>query len=131
MENNDKDLLTVNDLRKYMLETHGQSLTVKWIRHKLEEKYGERLVICQKRGMDDIIILSGTASSLLYEFRQEQCSDDVSKEKDRIIKLAADLIAQDIEVIESDPSTYFSVDDIDIEKQLRMMPPSLKNLIYH
>ena len=114
MESSDRDLLTVNDLRRYMQETHGQTLTVKWICYKLAEKYGDRVDICQKRGMDDVIVLSRTASSLLYEFRQKQCSDDVSKEKDRIIKLAADLIAQDIEGIESDPSTYFSEGDIDI-----------------
>ena len=47
----------------------------------------------------------------------------------RIIKLAANLIAQNIEGIESDPDTYFSVDDIGIEEQLSMTPSSLKHLI--
>ena len=67
----------------------------------------------------------------MYEFIQKQCFDNVFKEKDRIIKFAANLIAQDIEGIESDPASYFSVDDIDIEYQYNMMPSSLKNFITH
>ena len=78
--------------------------------------------------MDDVIFLSRTASSLLYEFIQKQYFDDVSKEKVRMKKLAADLRTQVIEGIESDSATYFSVYDIDIGKQLSMMAFLLKNL---
>ena len=66
--------------------------------------------------MGDVIFLSRTASNLLYVFIQKQCFDDV------IIKLAVNLITDDIESIESDPVTHFSVDDFAIEKQFSMMP---------
>ena len=131
MENNDRDLLTVNDIRRCMRKTYVKTFSVKWMSYKLKEKCGDRLVRCQKRGMDDVIFLSRTASSLLCEFIQKQCFDGVSNEKDRIITLAAELIAQDIKGIESDLATYFSFDEIDVEKQLNMMTFSLKNLISH
>ena len=55
----------------------------------------------------------------------------MSEENNDIISLAANLIAQDIESIESNPLTHFSVDDFAIEKQLSMMPSRLKSLISH
>ena len=122
MENYDRDLLTVNDIRRYMQVTHVKTLSVKWIRYKPNEKHGDRLVRCQKRGVDDVIFLSRTASSLLYEFIKKQCFDDVSQENDRIIKSTANSIAQDSEGIESDLAAYFSVDDIAIGEQLSLMP---------
>ena len=64
-----------------MQETYGQKFTVKWIRYNFKEEYGDTLVIYQKRGVDDVNILSQKASSLLYDFRQKQCSDVVSKER--------------------------------------------------
>ena len=67
----------------------------------------------------------------MYEFIQKQCFDGVSNEKDRIITLAAELISQDIKGNESDLATYFSFDEIDVEKQLSMMTFSLKNSISH
>ena len=62
--------------------------------------------------MGDVIFLSRTASSLLCEFIQKQCFDD------GIIKLAVNLIAEDIESIEFYPVTHFSVDDFAIKNNL-------------
>ena len=84
--------------------------------YKFEGKYGGTLALCQKCGMGDVIFLSWTVSSLLYEFIHKQCFHD------GIIKLAVNLIAEGNESIEYDPVICFSVDDFAIEKQLSMMP---------
>ena len=94
---------------------------------KLQDYFGENVIITELNGKRNVITLRKTARVILYEFHQNQSLSDSEKEKRNIIKTAANLIKSDIKSIESAKNEYPSVSDIEsIEKNLEYLPERLK-----
>jgi hypothetical protein len=59
LEDNDEEQLTLKDLANKMTECLAESdnatYSNKWLRHKLEEKYGDSLFISESEGLSNIV----------------------------------------------------------------------------
>jgi hypothetical protein len=97
------------------------------MKSKLQDYFGDNVIITELNGKWNVITLRKTARVILHEFHQNQSLSDPEQEKRNIIKTAANLIKSDIKSIESAKNEYPSVSDIEsIEKNLEYLPESLK-----
>ena len=105
--------------------------TTKWLKSKLISHYGDSLVIANMDGCKDVLYLKESANKLLYQFYDEGRKTDVDDEKERIIKLAANLIKRDIVDISCNKNQYFSLNDLDEQNMLSYIPNSLLLMLKH
>ena len=91
-EHDENSYLTLSDMQKKMSELISTPYTTKWLKSKLISHNGDSLVIANMDGCKDVLYLKESANKLLYQFYDEGRKTDVDDEKERIIKLAANLI---------------------------------------
>ena len=95
-KHDENSYFTLSDMQKKMSELISTPYTTKWLKSKLISHYGDSLVIANMDGCKDVLYLKESAYKLLYQFYDEGRKTDVDDEKERIIKLAANLIKTDI-----------------------------------
>ena len=100
MEKNEESYLSIDDLQKYMGTLTESPYTTGWIKSKLEQHYGDSIVIANMKGCKDVIYFRKSAHNLFYEFYKEGQHKDSTSEKHCILKLAANLIRNDIKVLD-------------------------------
>ena len=129
LEENEDSYLTICDLQKKMSEFIETPYTTKWIKSKLCSHYGDSIVIANMEGREDVLYFKESANNLLYKFYQVGRKDAIESDKQRVIKLAASLIKNDISDLASNRNQYFSLDNIAENHQLSLLPESLLLLL--
>ena len=127
LEDNDDEQLTVSDLVKKMQEVLGESANKpysnRYMKDKLEEHFGENIIITNLHGKPNLVTLRKTAASILNEFHAKDANP--VQEKMNIVETAAKLIRSDIKLVSTCSEKYPSV-ETDVHKHLELLPPSLK-----
>ena len=85
-------------------------------------------MIAKCNGCKDVIYFNDSVKSLLYDCSRRSRLENNNEEKLRITKLAEELIRSDIQEINTDKQSYFSLNDLDISMLLHI-PESLQYFI--
>ena len=73
-----------------------------WMKFKLNEHYGEQIVLTEPQGKSNVVTFRKTASSILHSFYTKGINNQTEEEeKMKIIKTAAELIRSDISAMET------------------------------
>ena len=133
LEENDDEQVTINDLVQEMesllLSSDHDAFSSKHMKRRIKEHFGDRIVITNNNGKNDVVTFLTTASSILQEHYQKPKSGNYEEEKIRIIKAAAYLIKNDIKICTSNSANeFFPSIESDLEV-LEFLPNSLKVLL--
>ena len=85
--------------------------TARWIKKKLSQHYGESIVIGNMKDARILFILETVQIIYSMNFTEGQNKDIVS-EKERVIKLAANLIKNHIKALDCNKNHYFSFSEL-------------------
>lgn len=66
---------------KHLQKSDYQAYTLRYMKEKLKEHFGDKLTITDLSGRKDILILQNTASEILNEFYKSKISKDTEKQK--------------------------------------------------
>ena len=123
LESNDEEQLLVVDLiskmEEYLKESDCKAYDRRHMKRKLEEHYGESVIISGKSGKGDIVTLKETADQILRSYHAKSKDCDPELQKIHIIEAAARLIKSDVKAYErAKKDTYPSTDDLTTEKTM-------------
>jgi hypothetical protein len=116
LQQNEDEQITVTDLAKKMFEHCGDDETdgVQHAKNKLKEHFGDKIIISELNGKQNVVIFRKTVRSILQEFfEQSNRYQSTEEEKLSIIKTAAKILKT--EILSSDVSMkalYPSLDEI-------------------
>ena len=129
---NDDEQVTVGGLVTKMeefLDEHTSAYSAKYMKTKLKEYFGDRIIIAEINGKADVVTFRTTASTILQEYhKQRKDGLDTESEKMSIIETAAKLIKCHIKSIKCDRDWYPVIRE-DIQESLRFLPDSLVKLL--
>lgn len=128
LQENDDVQISVADLVEKMKEyCVKEAYTAKYMKAKLEEHFGNNIVITSSGTKANVVTLRATASHILNQFYESPKLQDSEQEKLRLVQAAAELIKSDIKSRESTGDAYPSSDDIaSLEKNSDFVPESLR-----
>lgn len=129
LDNVDYEQLTMSDLVTIMrrkLSHPEKAYSKPYMKKKLQDHYGEKIVFIEDKGIKDIICLKQTADSILRNYYNSPKSPDPNIQKKQLIETAAQLIKNDIKEMGSNKDTY---PDIVPEDMLSYLPDSLVCLL--
>ena len=131
---NDNEQTSINDLTNKMQEfldgTGYQAYTGKYMKQKMQDHFGDKIIVAEVNGKANIVTFRSTASSILSEFYHQPKKDDCEKEKLRLVTTAALLIKNDIKAVTTGRDNYPSSQDMAFtEKALDFIPHSLQVLL--
>ena len=105
LEENDDEQITVNDLMDKMEDILDGSeycaYTRKHMQSKLEEHFGDSIVITHVNGKSNVVTFGSTAKAVLQEFCNSQQKSDPNTEKLWFVQTAAKLTMSDIKSVET------------------------------
>ena len=130
LKENDEEQLTIQDLVLKMGQLCENPFSLKHMKRRLLDYFGERVIITEMKGKPNIITLRSTASNILQKFYSLPKPEDTEQQKLRVIETAAKLIHTDIKTVDTRKDIYPSAEDISTpEKRLTYLPESLKILL--
>ena len=127
LKQNEEEQITVLDLVNRMKEVCGEkSYGVQYTKQKLQEYFGDSVIITEMNGKQNVVTLRKTAKSILHEFYFENKCKSSEEEKVKLLKAAAQIIQSEIKSVYSDKSVYLSPTEISsIESNTQFIPGSL------
>lgn len=106
--------------------TGDEAYTNKYMKAKLQEHFGDKIIIATIKNVANVVTFQQTASSLIHEFYCQPRNDDEDETK-RIIETAARLIKSDIKNIYVSGDVYpTSAKMSTIEETLNFVPDLLQ-----
>ena len=105
LQENEEDQLTISDLVVKMQEyldtdSNEAAYSNRYMKTKIEEYFGDDVIITSMHRKANIVTLRRTASSILHDFYLQQKSNlDPEQEKFEIIDAAAKLILSDLKLV--------------------------------
>ena len=106
IKENDDEQVTISKLVEIMKEKGGESFCSKYMRQKLEQYFGDQILITDSIERHSVVTLRETAASILYEFQQRPKDQDSDSEKLSIIKTAANLLKSEMKSVETNRDAY-------------------------
>ena len=106
LQDNDDEQITFTDLRQKMhqclLESghNVEPFTEKHLRQKLEDHFGDTIIVTSIRGKASVVTFRSTAEKILKQFAQNK-EKDIEVEKLHLIKTAALLLLSDIKSMDA------------------------------
>lgn len=138
LEEHDDEQITLSDLVSKMneyLKENGSNekkcepYSVKHMKRKLEEHFGDKILITEVNGLPNVVTFKATASSILSVFFNSSETDDCDKNL-RLVKTVAQFLKSDIKGIKTSKDTYPSFSDLSsVHHNLAYIPESLKLLL--
>ncbi|XP_073423248.1 uncharacterized protein [Dendrobates tinctorius] len=133
LEDNDEEQLTVTDLAKkmteYLLEGDSAAYSNRWLRYRLEERYGDSLFIAECEGLPNIVTFREKTRIILRDYFRSQETDEEAQKR-AIIETAAKLIKSDIKsMIPSSTDEYPKTSSLECQSALDCLPLSLLCLL--
>lgn len=131
---NDEEQISINDLIEKMgnfLQGTGlQPYGFTFMKEKLQENFGDEIIITEINGCPNIVTFRSTASSILNAFYRQPKSEDLEAEKMRLIEAASNLIRTDIKSVVQDKAIYpTSLSVSSVEDCTAFIPKSLQLLL--
>ena len=128
LEENDNEQITVGESVLKMKEYCGEdSYTPKYMKKRITEHFGNKVIISEINGKPNVVTLRSNAASILHEFYDRPKQQDADAERRRNIETAANLIKNDIKMVETSKINYPLVNDISsIDKNVDFIPISLR-----
>lgn len=128
IKNEDEQL---TDLTKKMAEslegTEEEAYSVFYMKKKLEEHFGDQIIISSTKKKPYVVTFTHNVASIVHEFYTKPQTDDVEKEKSRIVETAARLIKSEVMNIDSSSETYpASAEMSSVDTALEFVPDLLQ-----
>ena len=109
------------------LDSGAEPYSKKWMREKLLEHFGQRIVICSLNGKPDVVTFLAKASTILHDFYGESKNEDPEAEKLRMIETVAKLIKNYIKQEKIDQSCYpLAANLSNVDEAVAFLPESLR-----
>ena len=103
------------------------SYTPKYMKKRVIEHLGDDVIITEITGKPNVVTFRSNAASILHKFFERPKQQDDNVEKLRIIETAANLIKNEIKLVETSKINYPLADDISsIEQNLDFIPITLR-----
>lgn len=132
LEKNDDEQVTISDLvnkmRDHLVNTNIQPYTNKHMKEELKTHFGNRIVITEVGGKQNVVTFQTTAANILQSFHEKN-AHDIGDEKTNIIETAAKLIKQDIKAIVQGKDEYPTTDDLVPDKAIQFLPQCLQQFL--
>lgn len=129
---NDDEQVTIADLIEKMKEsltgTDIEPYSFPHMKQELLNYFGDRIIITEINGKQNVVTFQTTASKILHEFHQKSTTNLID-EKKSIIQTAGRLIKQDIKNIVQNRDFYPTVEDINENCAFEYLPESLQELL--
>lgn len=109
----------------------GEVPETRYLYKKIEEAFGDDIMLCKNRGKDPILCYKNMGTTLLSEAWYGNRCEDTQEERLRIVKLAAQIICEDVrsEVYECEtypiPHKFLDNAEEDIPKSLKVLIDSM------
>lgn len=136
LEENSDEPISVKDLvilmSDFLKPLEVEPYSTRYMKMKLHEHFGERLVMTSLSTKGCVVTLRRTALSILHEFHRnfKNMSNNTEDEKIQIIKTAAKLIECDVKSIDSVTDAYPSLDTIkSVDSAVAYVPNTLQVLL--
>ena len=134
LERNDEEQITITDLIELMkqkLEENGNPETDPYsfphMKKKLEEYFGNRIIITSINGKPNVVTFYSTASTTLQQFYSQSRSDDAEEDKLRLVETAAKIIKNDIKSLATSSESYPDISSLSsVDEAVCALPESLK-----
>ena len=129
LQENDDAQLIISDLVRKMLEFLNDSsenvYSNRYMKDKVENYFGENVIITNVNGRPNVVTLRKTATSILNEFHKQQRNDDPEAEKMNIVITAAKLIKSDIKLVSTCSENYPTI-KTNVQSHIDFLPSTLK-----
>jgi hypothetical protein len=133
LQQNEDEQITVTDLVKKMSEHCGddEAYGVQYMKNRLKEHFGDKIIISEINGKQNVVTFRNTVRSILQEFFEQSNSyQSTEEEKLSIIKTAAKILKTEILSSEvSMKALYPSLDEISAQDNMKYVPESLQVLL--
>ena len=134
LSENDEEQTTVGDLvskmEAYLEGTGLEAYTPKYMKIKLQEHFGENVIITELDGRPNVVTFRRTAESVLHQYFSQPKSTDCETEKKKLVEAAAQLIKNDIKSVHLSNEHYPSTEELSsLQDALDFIPESLKTLL--
>ena len=135
LEENDDEQITVSDLIRRMEDnlsgSHHIAYGAQHMKNKLQEVYGDRIIITEINGKPNVVTFRSTAKAVLQDFYQQgKVKSDVEAEKVRVVETAAKLIRNDIKAMEISNTVYPTCEEMASEDAcISFLPETLRVLL--
>ena len=117
-------------MNKFLIDTEESAYDKRHMKRKLEDFYGENIIISGGIGRPLIVTYRQTAHSILQDYFKRSATNDIELEKIQLIEAAARLLHSEIkENVESSKDTFPTQEDLNLEKSLSYIPQLLKLLL--
>jgi hypothetical protein len=134
LEENDDSLSTINDLVKkmtdHLINTGLEAYSRTHMKRRIQEHFGNRVIMTSLSTKECVITLRDTASSILHAFHLQNKPENPEDEKLDIIKTAAKLIVSDVKSMKTPSDSYPSSDNwSSIDCAVDYIPSTLQTLL--
>ena len=103
------------------------SYTPKYMKKRITEHFGNNVIITEINGKPNVVTLRSNAASILHEFYYRPKQQDADVERILIIETVANLIKNDVKMVETSKINYPLVNDIrSIDKNVDFISISLR-----
>jgi len=132
LEESDDEQITLQTLVDNMKEyLEGEdSFSPKYIKTRLQEYFGDEIVITTIQKKDNVVTFRGKASKILHDFHCLPTYDDPNREKMKTVEAATKLIKSDIKEVYASREMYPASADISSpQKGVEYLPQTLQLLL--
>ena len=103
------------------------SYTPKYMKKRVIKHLGDDVIVTEINGKPNVVTFCSNAASILHKFYERSKQQDDNVEKLRIIETVANLIKNDIKLVETSKINYPSADDTSsIKQNLDFIPITLR-----
>jgi hypothetical protein len=128
-EGNDDEQMTVDELVRKMSEHCDDPYSAKHVRQKLNERYGQNIIVTSINGKRDVVTFRYTARYILHKFFRESRSGE-AEDKAAIVKAAAKIIRSDIKSMSVSKQAYPKPSEVEcLQQNLCFLPNGLRALL--
>jgi hypothetical protein len=134
LEESDEEQTAIGELvimmGKCLQGTDLEPYSAVYMKTKMQDHFGERIIITELNGKHNVVTLWNTARSILHDFHQQTKGDTIEGEKLRIIQAAAKLTRSDVKSMDVSNDTYPTVEDMSsTDTAIRSFPETLQIVI--
>lgn len=120
----------VQIMSKALDGTNEEPYSTVYMKTKLQEHFGDKIVITSIYGKLNVVTFSQTAASVIDEFYCNPRPKDTEEDRYRIIKTATKFIKSEIKNIDVSRNVYpISAGMSDMEEALKFIPDLLKSIL--
>ena len=134
LRENDDEQITVNQLidlmQSLLKDSSAEAYSYKWMKKKLQDEFKDEIVFTEINGKANVVTFRARAKNILHNFYEESKQDqDADKNKDLLLKAAAELLKEDIKLVATNPEQYPDLTTNKLSDCLEGVPESLRKFL--